>query len=59
MSAHADDIVVMGNGQRYFDVLTDIINDFNILSSAKVNWKKVKPFESGTGQVWNQAFQTI
>ncbi|KAK3554575.1 hypothetical protein QTP70_025529 [Hemibagrus guttatus] len=38
--AYADDLVVMMDSQKDVNVLTDILNDFQVLSSAKVNWAK-------------------
>lgn len=40
LSVYEGNVVIMVHGQRDTDVLTDIINDFNILSFAKVNWNK-------------------
>ncbi|KAK3540144.1 hypothetical protein QTP70_027053 [Hemibagrus guttatus] len=40
LSAYADDLVVMIDSQKDLNVLTDILNDFQVLSSAKVNWAK-------------------
>ncbi|KAK3522075.1 hypothetical protein QTP70_022611, partial [Hemibagrus guttatus] len=40
LSAYADDLVVMIDSQKDVNVLTDILNDFQVLSSAKVNWAK-------------------
>ena len=36
LSANADDLVVMVNGQQDIDVLNDIFKDFKLLSSAIV-----------------------
>ncbi|KAK3562017.1 hypothetical protein QTP86_024480, partial [Hemibagrus guttatus] len=41
---YADDVAVMVNEQRDVDILTGIIRKFNVISSTKVNCKKVKPF---------------
>ncbi|KAK3516272.1 hypothetical protein QTP70_008645 [Hemibagrus guttatus] len=52
LSAYADDLVVMINTQDV-NVLTAILNDFQILSSAKVNWTKSEAIlvgEWGGGQ---------
>ncbi|KAK3530736.1 hypothetical protein QTP70_000758 [Hemibagrus guttatus] len=40
LSAYADDLVLMIDSQKDMNVLTDILNDFQVLSSAKVNWAK-------------------
>ncbi|KAK3510999.1 hypothetical protein QTP70_027845 [Hemibagrus guttatus] len=53
LSAYADDLVVMINTQEYVNVLAAILNDFQILSSAKVNWTKSEAIlvgEWGGGQ---------
>ncbi|KAK3539285.1 hypothetical protein QTP86_033694, partial [Hemibagrus guttatus] len=53
LSAYADDLVVMINTQEDVNVLTAILNDFQILSSAKVNWTKSEAIlvgEWGGGQ---------
>ncbi|KAK3508573.1 hypothetical protein QTP70_032908, partial [Hemibagrus guttatus] len=53
LSAYTDDLVVMINTQEDVNVLTAILNDFQILSSAKVNWTKSEAIlvgEWGGGQ---------
>ncbi|KAK3509384.1 hypothetical protein QTP70_032402, partial [Hemibagrus guttatus] len=40
LSAYGDDLVVMIDSQKDLNVLIDILNDFQVLSSAKVNWAK-------------------
>ncbi|KAK3542572.1 hypothetical protein QTP86_030400, partial [Hemibagrus guttatus] len=53
LSAYADDLVVMINTQEDVNVLAAILNDFQILSSAKVNWTKSEAIlvgEWGGGQ---------
>lgn len=40
LSAYADDLAVMISGQKDVDVLTTMVNDFKVLSSAKINWSK-------------------
>ncbi len=40
MSTYADDLVVLVNSQKDVDVLTDTVNLFGLMSSAKVNWGK-------------------
>ncbi len=47
ISAYADDIVVLVNNQKEVDVLKEIIDEFGILSSAKVNWAKSIAFVCG------------
>ncbi|KAK3550043.1 hypothetical protein QTP86_018661, partial [Hemibagrus guttatus] len=53
LSAYADDLVVMINTQEDVNVLAAILNDFQILSSTKVNWTKSEAIlvgEWGGGQ---------
>lgn len=40
LSAYADDVIVIISGSNDVNVLLKTLNDFNFLSSAKVNWKK-------------------
>lgn len=40
LSAYADYVVVLINGQNDVQVLMKVLEDFKILSSAKVNWNK-------------------
>lgn len=40
MSVYADDLIVILNSQKDIDVLTDTVNLFGLISSAKVNWGK-------------------
>lgn len=40
LSAYADDIVVMTEGQKDIQSLIRVANDFESISSAKINWKK-------------------
>ncbi len=40
ISAYADDVVIMINGQQDINQLVFIVNDFRKFSSAKVNWEK-------------------
>ncbi|KAI4899661.1 hypothetical protein NFI96_033222 [Prochilodus magdalenae] len=47
VSAYADDVVVMVGSQTEVDVLSGILKDFQILSSAKVNWAKSEAFLVG------------
>ncbi len=39
-ATYADDLVVLVNSQKDVDVLTDTVNLFGLISSAKVNWGK-------------------
>ncbi|KAI4895634.1 hypothetical protein NFI96_019599 [Prochilodus magdalenae] len=47
VSAYADDIVAMVGSQAEVDVLSGILNDFQVLSSAKVNWGESEAFLVG------------
>ncbi|KAI4890612.1 hypothetical protein NFI96_004370 [Prochilodus magdalenae] len=47
VSAYADDVVVMVGSQTEVDVLSGILKDFQVLSSAKVNWAKSEAFLVG------------
>ena len=40
LSAYADDVVLLINGERDITALLKILNDFGLVSSAKVNWSK-------------------
>ncbi len=40
LSAYADDVVILINGQNDVQVLMKVLEDFRVLSSAKVNWNK-------------------
>ncbi len=46
MSAYADDIVLV-KGQSDIDLLKEILNNFGIISSAKVNWSKSEAIAGG------------
>lgn len=39
MSAYADDVMAIVNGQEDKQ-LVSVVNDFGIISAAKVNWEK-------------------
>lgn len=47
ISAYADDVVVMINGQQDINQLVFIVNDFRKISSAKVNWEKSEALAVG------------
>ncbi|KAK3516368.1 hypothetical protein QTP70_009929 [Hemibagrus guttatus] len=69
VSAYADDLVVMVASQEDVNVLAAILNDFRILSSAKVNWTKSEAIlvgEWGGGQpslpgglAWKSGFKYL
>ncbi len=40
LSAYADDVIVMVNNQNDIETLLQLLEDFKVLSSAKVNWNK-------------------
>lgn len=64
ISAYADDVMVMVNGQEDINKLVSVINDFGIISAAKVNWEKsealaVGKWEGGlpklpSGMIWKK-----
>ncbi len=47
ISAYADDVVIMINGQQDINQLFFIVNDFRKISSAKVNWEKSEALAVG------------
>ena len=47
LSAYADDLIVFIKNQREINKLENIINDFTILSAARVNWKKSEALAVG------------
>ncbi|KAK3542561.1 hypothetical protein QTP86_030058, partial [Hemibagrus guttatus] len=69
LPAYADDLVVMVASQEDVNVLAAILNDFRILSSAKVNWTKSEAIlvgEWGGGQpslpgglAWKSGFKYL
>ena len=44
LSAYADDVIVLISEPNDVHVMLKVLDDFKTLSSAKVNWKKVKPY---------------
>ncbi len=56
MSAYADDIIVLVKGQRDVDLLKEILNNFGIISSAKVNWSKSEAIAGGK---WSHGFPEL
>lgn len=64
LSAYADDVAILVSSQRDVDIMVNVFNDFNRLSSSKVNWGKsvaflVGKWPSGTpclpgGLVWSR-----
>lgn len=49
LSAYADDVVVMVNGQDDVKALSDLLTSFKSLSSARVNWGKSEALFLGNG----------
>ena len=47
LSAYADDLIVFTKNQREIDILENIINDFTVLSAARVNWEKSEALAVG------------
>ena len=47
LSAYADDVVVVVNGQRDVDTLIHVAKKFGRISSAKVNWSKSEAIQMG------------
>lgn len=47
LSAYADDVIVFVKDQRDIDCLTESVDDFGRLSSAKVNWRKSEALAVG------------
>ncbi len=40
LSAYADDVMVLINSQKDIDNLVSVVKDFDLISSARVNWEK-------------------
>ena len=49
ISAYADDVVVFITSQRDVSIMEDIINNFSVVSSARVNWAKSEALAVGKG----------
>ena len=49
ISVYADDVVVFIKSQRDVSIMEDIINNFSVVSSARVNWAKSEPLAVGEG----------
>ncbi len=47
LSAYADDVVIFVKNQDDINSLVECINDFNVLSSAKINWGKIEAISFG------------
>ncbi len=47
LSAYADDVVIFVKNQDDINSLVECINDFNVLSSAKINWGKSEAISFG------------
>lgn len=63
MSAYADDVMAIVNGQEDKQ-LVSVVNDFGIISAAKVNWEKTEALRVGkweeelpklpSGMIWKR-----
>nr|BAC82605.1 pol-like protein [Tetraodon nigroviridis] len=47
LSAYADDVVILTQNQSDVDVLSRLTDSFNVLSSARVNWRKSEALAVG------------
>jgi len=47
ISAYADDVIVLVNGQQDINPLVSVVNEFGIISAAKVNWEKSEALAVG------------
>ncbi|KAI2646964.1 Transposon Tf2-9 polyprotein [Labeo rohita] len=47
LSAYADDLVVIVDNQKDIDMLTDILDQYGMISSARVNWSKSEALSLG------------
>jgi len=47
ISAYADDVIVLVNGQQDINQLVSVVNEFGIISAAKVNWEKSEALAVG------------
>lgn len=56
LSAYADDIIVLVKGQSDLDLLKEIIDNFGVISSAKVNWSKSEAIASG---IWSHGLPNL
>ena len=59
LSAYADDVIVMAQNQGGVDILVNLTDSFNVLSSTRVNWKKVRPPPFVGGAMISQSFPRI
>lgn len=56
VSAYADDVIIMVNGQRDINHMEGIIRDFGVISAAKVNWEKSGALAIGK---WEQGLPVL
>lgn len=47
ISIYADDVIVIYNKQNYVDLLFKTLRDFEIISSARINWNRSEAFLVG------------
>ncbi len=51
LTAYADDVVIFVKNQDDINILVECINDFSVLSSAKINWGKSEAIAFGVDLV--------
>lgn len=56
VSAYADDVIIMVNGQRDINQMEGIIQDFGVISAARVNWEKSEALAIGK---WEQGLPVL
>ncbi len=49
-SAYADDVMVLINSQKDIDNLVSVVKDFDLISSARVNWEKSDAWQLENGR---------
>lgn len=47
LSAYANDVVVLIKNQKEIEILKEIVNNFGVISAAKVNWMKTEAIAVG------------
>ncbi len=55
LSAYADDVMVLINSQKDIDNLVSVVKDFDLISSARVNWEKSDALAIGK---WEEVCQS-
>ncbi len=56
MSAYADDVMIMVNGQQDISILESVVKEFGVISAAKVNWEKSDAVAVGK---WEQGLPSL